>query len=283
MIAAPATLRLRNPALLETLSPFLVATPENVRHFDLGPFGLAVDAANVFDPLHTRSEAFLDLLGHLDVATFGPEGMPMPRWVFFNGAELTGGIFGLGCPHTDVSDAARALLQVPDAYSGLVPFAMYIALPTFDPDVWVGHNLASAGPLLPDERLKGLGGLTKALGLKCFRTKRQLGATQWDSAAIYVHSRMGPLGVLTAWTPGHSEPWTLTYAATTDDGALRNLAHDLDASVAHPEPDFWVESDDHAEQQRLQDLIEAGQRFELVGPPESLGSKRQRIPIRQLP
>ena len=92
------TLHPRNERLLRDLVPYVVATPDNLARLDLAPFGLAVPDEGRIDPLHTRSETFLTLLSRLDAITFGPEGMPMARWLFVDGSELPGGIGEPGTP-----------------------------------------------------------------------------------------------------------------------------------------------------------------------------------------
>jgi hypothetical protein len=272
-------LRPRNERLLEDLELFVVATRQSLRRFDLHPFGLAVADDAWFNPLHRASTPFLDLLARLDAVTFGPEGMTMPRWVFYDCAEIPGGIVGFGARAPRASSAARGLLGVAEGYAGLVPFAMYIAIPTLEPGVWMGHNLATIAGRIDAGAWTGLGGLTKAVALKVFRASAQIGVTQWDSAALHVHTRMGPLELLTAWTPAHSEAASMTYRAALDDAALLHLARDPAGYVARPPPDRWVDSADHEEFQALQGRIEAGERFCVVGPPTLIAEGRQRVPI----
>lgn len=261
------SLRPSNPRLLERLTPFVVATPDKRESFDLSPFGLEVLDEHVVDPLRTRSEAFLELLVRLDAATFGPEGMPMPRWIFVDGAELPGGIVGFGQDARELSEAARRLLRVPPEHRGLVPLSMYVAVPTWEPGVWMGHNLASLGPRLPDDDLRGLGGVTKAVALRALRASGQLGVTQWDSRALHVHTRMGPLALVTAFTPAHSEPRSLTYRAATDDAALRSLAREPGVTLRRPPAALHVRPDDEAAMRALQARIEAGERLAVVDRP----------------
>ena len=49
------------------------------------------------------------LLEQLDALTFGPEGMPMPLWVFYNASELPGGIVGFGDKRWRTSGAEGAV------------------------------------------------------------------------------------------------------------------------------------------------------------------------------
>lgn len=272
------SLRPGNARLLE-LKPFVVATAENCARFDLCPLGLAIAEDARVDPLRRASAPFLELLARLDAATFGPEGMPMPHWLFLDTAELPSGIVGFGHRAADAPASLRAMLRVPRGYEGIVPVSMYIAMPTIDPLVWVGHNLASLREQLPDQPLRGLGGLTKAVALAAFRAGAQIGVTQWDSAALGVHTRMGPLALLTAWTPGHAEAQSLTYRVGLDGAALRALAGDPAAHVGRPAPTHWIDSANHGAMQALQDRLEAGEHLCVAGPPAPLGRGRQRVPI----
>jgi len=273
----------KNATLLARLRPFVVAIAEHREAFDCAAFGLPIAVANRIDPLCAASAPFLELLRRLDAATFGPEGMPMPRWVFFDGAELPGGIVGFGAPVSELAPSTLTLLRVEPDFDGLVPLSMFIAIPTHEPSIWMAHNLASMAPQVPHEGLDGLGGLTKAYGLAVYRARRQIGATQWNSSALSIHVRLGPLELLSAWTPAHSEPWTLTYGVDLSDARLLNLARDPAGVVDTPEVDLWVDSQDHALQRDLQGRIERGERFQIVGKPELVGHERLRVPVGRLP
>lgn len=269
-----------NDRLSQGLVPYVVGTPRNLPFFDLQPLGWPIK--KLFNPLHTDSARFLERLGRLDVATFGPEGMPMPRWVFFDGAELPGGVVGLACPVDQLSEAGRTLFALPKDAQGFVPLSMFIAIPSHQPGTWMGHNLASASPQLPELGLQGLASLTKALGLAVFRTEHQIGVTQWNSLALAVHTRLGPLQLRTAWTPAHSEPWSLTYRAEITQAALRNLAREPGHALKRPEPDFFVDSEDHAAMQDLQRQIEGGARFVIPHKPRVLGPEHLQVPVASL-
>ena len=206
----------------------------------------------------------------------------MPRWVFYDAAELPGGIVGFGRRAGALPPRLAELLRVPPGYGGLVPLSMYIAIPTLAPGVWVGHNLASLREQAQGDALRGLGSLTKAVALKVFRATAQIGATQWDSRALRVHARLGALRLLTAWTPAHTYPATLTYQATIDDAALRRLAGEPGPAAACPEPELWIESGDHGAMEALQARIEAGERLCVAGLPVPSAPGRQRVPVARL-
>jgi hypothetical protein len=282
--AAPAALpfAVRNPALLGLLEPYLVATPANLAAIDRAPFGVQVADAHVFDPLRLASARFLHLLHQLDGLTFGPEGMPMPKWVFYDCSELPGAIFGFGCPAERLWPEARALFALEPGERGLVPLSMYIAIPMAQPGVFFGHNLASAAPRLREvgvaQPLAGLGSLTKGLALRAFGVRHFWGATQWHSAALFIHSKFGPLRLATAWTPAHTEPATLTYGVDIDAEVLRASMGDPSVRLPRPAPTLWIDDRDHNAMIALQDRIEAGERFVVTGPPERIGGG-QRVPI----
>jgi len=264
-----------NDALFATLSPFIIATPGALRQLDATPFGLATRWH--IDPLVAANGPFFRLLQRLDQLTFGPEGMPMDRWVFYECAELPGAIYGFALPAGDLTEGERAAMLVPHDYAGPVPFAMYIAIPmrTATPSrTFFGHNLASLNRAFPDRHLAHLGSITKALALKSFRAERFFGATQWSSAALFIHTKFGSLDLETAWTPAHSIPQTLTYAFDVTDDALRAAAGDPSVTLLRPPPDRFVAADDEAAMQSLQAAIEAGDRFVLTGPAEVRAGRR---------
>ncbi len=276
--ATELSLRTRNDAILRDMTPFLVALPNHWDLLDREPFGLKIPDANLIDPTRVSSERFLLLLQTLDKLTFGPEGMPMPRWVFYDCAEVPGAIFGFAHKAENLPPAVRKDMGLHPGETGLVPFSMYIAIPIHPPDTWFGHNLASLNPTFPAMKLKGLASITKALALKAFRVQTQIGATQWDSDALHIHTRFGPLDLLTAWTPAHSEAETLTYRLAVTDDRLRYAYGHPDTVMDYPAADFEVAADDKQVMQDLQARIEAGEKFVVVGPPRRHQQGR-RIPI----
>ncbi len=269
---------IRRAELLE-LEPFVVATRANAPYLDTAPFGAAIAPHRVYDPTRVETSSFLRLLERLDAATFGPEGMPMPRWVFYDCSELPGAIFGFGLPGGELCAEDLALYGLDEGFDGFVPLSMYIAIPMHPRGAWFGHNLASLGRRIRSRKLAGLGSLTKALGLRVFGARRQYGATQWDSTALFIHTRFGPLQLETAVTPVHSEPGTLTYWFDVTDEALRSAAGDPSVTLARPEPDEWVCAADTARLDRLQDAIERGERWCIPARPRSRPDGGIEVPL----
>ena len=274
--------QVRNAALLTEFVPYLVATPFNLPHLDLAPFG--VQQAQVINPLRLESETFLRLLHRLDGLTFGPEGMPMPRWVFFDCSEMPGAIYGLARPASQLWPRARELFKVPDGYEGLVPVSMYVAIPMHRTGMWFGHNLSSLAPVfrshdVTDLDLAGLGSLTKGLALKCFGVREFWGATQWLSKALHIHVKFGPLELQTAYTPAHSEHETLTYGFAVTDENLRASMGDRSVHLQRPQPDTWLDGHDVAGMIALQDRIEAGGHYVIPQAPRTTATGGVEVPI----
>jgi hypothetical protein len=275
-------MKLERHPLLDSLEPFVVVTPFHEAGLDPKPFGVEIPRENWINPLALGSEAFLLILQTLDARTFGPEGMPMPRWVFFDCSEMPGAIFGMGRRVEDLSEEAREVLEVPDDYQGIVPFSMYIAIPMSKPGAWFGHNLCSISPTLPKEGLKGLGSFTKSVALRCFGVEEFYGATQWDSTALFIHSKFGPLHLQTAYTPAHSEEFTLTYYFEVTERGLRNAAGEKGLDMERPEPDFFLHRTDESGIIDLQDAIEAGEQFVIPSSPIPASSEGFNVPIAKL-
>jgi hypothetical protein len=271
-----------NDALLETLVPFVVATPMSRAELDLAPFGLNI--AQVINPLHLDSEPFLARLQRLDALGFGPEGLPMPRWVFFDCAELPSAIFGFARPIEEASSHVRTLFELEAGATGYIPYAMYAALPMFHAGHWFGHNLctlAQSSDATDDPPLRGLGSITKALGLQVLGVTRLFGATQWASRSLFVHSKFGPMELKTAYTPAHTEPETLTYVFDVTEDTIRAAMGDRTVVLPRPEPTEWLDSDDVEGMMRLQDRIESGARYVITGPPLREG-ERNRVPLARM-
>jgi len=273
-------MKLENHPILEHVEPYIVSTPFHRPALDEAPFGIEMPESNWFNPLALGSEAFLLLLQNLDARTFGPEGMPMPRWVFFDCSEMPGAIYGLGRQASSLSPEAKEVLAVPADYTGLVPLSMYIAIPMSEPGAWFGHNLCSISPMLPHEGLKGLGSLTKSLALKCFGVKEFYGATQWDSSALFIHSKFGALHLQTAYTPAHSEVFTLTYHFTVTERGLRCAGGEKGQEVERLDADFYIHRNDEDAIIQLQERIEAGERFVIPARPIPAGGEGFNVPVR---
>lgn len=259
--------------LIDDYDTFIVARAAHYGLLDTAPFGKK-NRWHI-DPLKRSSGPFLHALQVLDRLTFGPKGMPMDKWIFFAGAELPGVIYGFAIPDEKLSPSERHLLELPDAYRGPVPISMYIAIPMFEDGAWFGHNLASLNRLLPQRHLRHLATITKSLGLAAFKTRQCYGATQWNSQSIGVHTRYGPLDLVTAYTPAHSFAETLSYHFSVDERCLRAAMGDSQAmaELQRPPADIFVSAQKPEDMISLQKRIEAGERFQICDRPEQVGEQ----------
>jgi hypothetical protein len=270
-VSTDRTIRARFARIFDTCQPYLVKSAHGAASEPRpSPIGLDVDAARCFDPLAVRSGPFLTILQRLDELTFGPIGMTMPRWVFYDCAEVPGGIFGFSRPAAEVPEWVLRALHVEPGYDGPVPLSMVVAIPMLRAGCWHTYTVCSLNEVAPGSAPAGLRQLTQAASLQIFGVETAYGATQWRSSKLRVHAQFAPLELLTSWTPAHSDPRTLTYRfAVSDELVERALV------AAPPTPTGtvrWVDCDDDDALIALQHDIESGRRFQVVGGPEIEGS-----------
>ena len=261
------------------LEPFLVIASHNRVGVDYSPYGLVIEQENLIDPTHSNSEHFCDLLLQLDSITFGPEGMPMEKWVFYDICYMPGSIFGFGIRSKNAPDELKMLFNLSAQEDILIPLSMYGAIPMASQGSWMGHNLCSIGKRVGFRDFRGLGTLSKVLGLRAVKAVEFYGATQWSSVALNVHSKFGPLKLHTAFTPAHSESHTLTYGFKCDDTALLSAAGHPAYSFERPTPELWVSPSDEAQMIRLQDRLEAGESLCIPSAPRKYKDRPHEVPV----
>ncbi|MBF0298796.1 MAG: hypothetical protein HQK51_08755 [Oligoflexia bacterium] len=264
--------------ILEKTKPYILTYSGNLPHYNLSPWGHDTPKENIFSCIDARHARFFDLLQSLDQLSFGPVGMPMDKWVFFDCGEMPGGVYGFGVHAWDLSKEVQEKYKIDDSYKGLIPISMYIAIPMANGD-WFGHNLSSVSTLLGDD-FKGLGLLTKAMGIKVYNIKNLYGATQWESKSLNIHLQLSDMELRSAYTPAHSFNKTITYKSFySDQGLINSLSGDArkakswDMLVDVMDDDFIID---------LQNKIEfKGERYLLVGRPEYRDNKVL-LPIKKL-
>lgn len=251
--------------IVDTTESFLVSYPANWRALDLAPFDLEIPLGHRYTATSLASRDVVDGLHHLDAATFGDQDMLMPRWVLFDCGEFPGIVYGFGRRARDLPDNLRAHYRVTDRDDAFVPLSMWVAIRCAEDGAWFGHNLSSANLLFDDaHRLRGLGTLTKVLGIRLTGATKQYGATQWDSDSISLHLRMGDMHLLSAFTPAHTHPETLSYRIDVDGDRLWG---GLQAGWRRPPAriDRTLDGNDSAAIRALHQEIEDGARWRIVG------------------
>lgn len=216
----------------------------------------------------------IDGLHHLDALAFGDQGMRMPRWVLFDCGAFPGIVYGFGRRARDLPERVRAHYQALDCDDAFVPLSMWVAIRAAEEGAWFGHNLASANLLLdPAERLPGLATLSKVLGTRLAQARVLYGATQWTSASIALHLRLGDLHLESAFTPAHTHAETLCYRIEVDEARLQGCLQEGWEPPA-VQGDRVLDAADAEGIRALHDEIEAGARWRVVRAERTAGGQR---------
>lgn len=234
------------------LRPYIVASPLGAA----GDLETAVSLERI-DPHRLASEPFLDLVERIAEAIH-PPGI-FPRWAIYDCVEVPGGVIGLAVDARDASPTVRDALQIPTDYDGLVPVSVVSAVPMLEAHAWHIYGLGA---------LEGAADETLDLAIAVLDIRTIVGTTAWSSPDLGVHARLGPLEVLTAWTPAHGNPATLTYRIGGDGATLPKT----------PPSYTSIACNDGAALRELQQSLESGRRFRIVGLPLGEGDER-RVPI----
>ena len=204
----------------DNIRPYVFVRPENRIHFpgethlNLNWFPQKVLYKN---PLEMDEVRFADQILYLETKAFGPSGMAMPRWVFYDCAVLPGFVAGFAHRTKTLPEAVKKVIHV-EPTDEWTPLSLFIIIPTMSAKgEWVAHNLCSINSLLekPDH-FYGIGFLSKAFSLWYANVVTCCGMTQWTSPSVRLHAHYGDFEVLTAYTPVHSYPRTLTYRVKVD-------------------------------------------------------------------
>ena len=170
----------------------------------------------LLNPLEMSSQDFGDQIMKMEAMAFGPSGMPMPRWVFYDCAVMPGFVAGFAYRTSKLSDQVKKVIGLTKSIEW-TPISLFITIPTMGTEEWVAHNLTSINSLVNSEdKLYGLGFLSKAFGLWFANIYKCCGMTQWRSPALKLHTHYGQFEILTSYTPLHSYAKTLTYRLNVD-------------------------------------------------------------------
>ena len=265
--------------------PFFIARREFASLLPREVLGASLDERHYIDPQRTEHADFMKLLRRLDQLCFGPNGMPMPSWVFYDCAVMPGLFFGFGIPAARLEPWCLEAMEVPKGYTGLVPVSQFIAIPTLEqatedgtPTSWLMYSAESINQVSPGFGPAGLLRLTLALGLQMLPLQSLLGTTQWRSHKLSSYIELGPLELVTAYTPAHTIPSTLSFRVAREDMNLAALLSRPGRPPGAPAPNAWVNPDDVDALRQLQRDIEGGERVLLVGQPQYHGAE-VRVPL----
>lgn len=163
-------------------------------------------------PLSLDELEFAEQIYYLEGSAFGPAGMAMPRWVFYDCAVMPGLCAGFAYRTSELPEALRKVMRH-DPKQEWTPISLFIIIPTMHRGEWVAHNLCSINSILLDRKdhFYALGFLTKAFGLWYANVEQCSGMTQWGGPALKLHSHYGHLEMVGAYAPVHSHAKTVTY------------------------------------------------------------------------
>ncbi len=278
--------------ILDRCTPFLIAHAGILPDLNRDPAGVAIPDDHIVDPQHMRHGDFLAMLRLLDQLTFGPFGMEMPPWVFYDCAVMPGAVFGLAIRAAELEPWALEAVRVPPGYQGLVPISQFIAIPMLEgfadaapdepPSSWLLYTCESINQVSPGFGPAGALRLTLALGLQVFPIRRLVGTCQWRSEKLSAYADLGPLELLTAYTPGHSLPRTLSYRIDVDETSIAALLTSPRVHPRAPAPNALLDVDDVDALRGLQADLEAGGSAWIVGHPLVDGPRVQ-VPLHRHP
>ncbi len=267
----------------EHCQPYVLATEEVSPLLEWAPLGVdVVGTGLVLDPQVRANEPFLHLLRNLDLLTFGILGMAMPKWVFYDCGVMPSAVFGFCGPAASLEPWVRRALEVPPDYDGPVPLSIFIAIPTVEPGGFFTHTLCSLNDVCTGAAPAGLTMLSFALGVRLLKVQTLYGTTQWRSGRLRKFVSMGPLELITAYTPAHSMRRTLTWRLRqrrflTEAAIIKPGTSPAAAPATH-----MLDVDDEDALIALQKEIEAGAEYEIVGPTTKRGSIVQ-VPLHRRP
>ena len=263
-------------------APYLLTTREHQHLLELAPLGVSITKRDgVIDAQKRGNRDFLHLLQQLEKLTFGPLEMTMPKWVSYDAGIMPAGIFGFSSAAPRLEDWVRSALKVRPDYQGHVPLTQFISIPTPEEGSWYLHTFSSLNQVCMGAATPAnLTLLTLCLGVRVFRMKRLYGGTQWRSTRLNKFVSLGPLEVITAYTPNHSVPKTLTWRLELKRPLIEAALINNGASVAALPATHMVDVDDEDALKQMQSEIEDGVRYQIVGQPMTRGSIVQ-VPVRR--
>lgn len=253
--------------ILQKCRPFVIANPISLVNLNLDFIGCSIDDGDKYSCLDVSSAQLIQLIQNLDQLSFGPQAMSMDKWVIFDCAAMPGAIVGFGIEKEELAINDEKYLndlKVPKDYRGIVPISFYMAIPTMQEGHWFGHNLSSMGQSLATP-LPGLGKLTKILAIDLLKIRWMYGATQWGSDAIYIHSTLAPMKLLSSFTPAHTHPASLCYLSEYRPQKLLAVLEGHESRIVSYR--LKLSYDDLEGFKTLQNKIQTGQTWSLLGRP----------------
>ena len=223
---------------------------DNADALDLRPFGVKVD--------YRPAERYPDLVERYRAANAHafPGALTLPGWVLSDLYLLPGAIGLLLCGGSVLDVPTRKRLGLSPDDEAIA--AAYLAAPTVKPRAFIGVSLLSLVPKIV------AGAWVKALTLRMLGARRLRGVAQWANPSVRVHTRMGPIRVVSA-VPGTHEfrAKSFVYESDLSDEARWTAAM---ARRTVSMPSTKIRATDEAALGELLTRAEAGEEIYLVPP-----------------
>ena len=168
------------------------------------------------NPTSIETSEFAMMLLTLENTAFKSSGLTMPRWALYDCGIMPGLICGFVYRTSKLPAAIRKAFPFGDKFEW-TPISLFMAIPAAEAGHWTAWNLCSVNSLLSrTDNFSCLGFLSKAFGLWYCNIEKLYGVTQWNNHALAVHTSYGLFRLVTAYTPVHSIPESLTYSVDVD-------------------------------------------------------------------
>lgn len=172
------------------LSLCALGAADNAKALDLSPFGVRA----TFHAAEKRPD-LVEKYRAANALAF-PGELTLPGWVLSDLYLLPGALGLLLCRASVLDVPTRKRLGLSPDDEAIC--AGYLAAPTVTPRAFIGVSLLSLVPKIL------AGAWVKALTLRMLGARRLRGVAQWQNPSVRVHTRMGPLRVVSA-VPGTHE------------------------------------------------------------------------------
>lgn len=250
------------------LIPFVLTTRANAPFLRLDQEALGMQLRMIWVE-DEADAAFGQLLNDTNQLAFGGANMGMPMWVLLDCGILPSAVVGFAARREQLQAQAPELLEKVGATSSytheLVPLSEYCGSLMIEPGAVCGFSLQSQLEGI------GLGTRTKALAMWIYKATVQVGVTQFDNAAIRVHTHMGPLRIQIHRPSVHTHPTnSFVYRVSLpepEELAKMARGEQRAATTAVPRGEPWAfetwREDSHAE---LSQLVRVGAKVWIVPP-----------------
>ncbi len=185
-----------------------------------------------------------------------PGELTLPGWVLSDLYLLPGTIGLLVCPGSFLDVPTRKRLGIHPDDTAIA--AAYYPAPSVEAGTFIGVSLLSLVPRIL------AGAWVKSLTLRMVRARKLRGVAQWQSPAVRVHTRMGPLRVV-SFVPGTHEFRARSFVYESDLSDADRWTHAM-ARRSLSGPPEKIPATDADRLAALCERAEAGERIFVVPP-----------------